>query len=348
MNFKIKIIIALLITIIIITMNTVVILNSVRAANLEQITQVDLHYGGMCEQLLKYKGVIVKTTYVEYYGDNGINYPAYCMDKKLSGVSDELEYTVSTTTRINDIGLWRTVINGYPYKSLEELGVANIDEAFTATKQAVYCYLYENTPDDYEAIGEAGERTLNALKKIVSDSQNSTETMHTNNAQINAENEKWIDDEKDNKYISKIYSVKSNANFENYEIAIKGTLPKESKITNLDGTETTKFSRDDKFKIMLLKEYLDEDGSFTLNLKTELKTKPVLYGASPNADWQNYALTAYMFEDASNEYIDTYEKIEKPKEPEIQKTPEIPKTAENPKIQKEKPEEVKILPITGM
>ena len=342
MKLKLKLITALLIIAVTIIMNNIVILNSVKAANLEQISQIDLHYGGMCEQLLKYKGVIVKTTYVEYYGDNGINYPAYCLDKPLPGVTDELEYTVSTTTRINDLGLWRTVINGYPYKSLEELGVADTDEAFTATKQAVYCYLYENEPDDYEAIGEAGERTLNALKKIVSDAQNSTETINTNNVEIKAESKNWTDDEKDNKYISKIYSVKSDVKHLDYEIEVKGTLPEGSKITKLDGTETSKFSEKENFKIMLPKEKLTEDGKFTLNIKTEVKTKPVLYGASPSADWQNYALTAYMFEDATNKYTDTYTKIEKPKEP------EKPKTPETPKIQKEITEEVKILPVTGM
>ncbi len=35
---------------------------------------------GDCGQLLKYKGAIVQTDYVQY-SNNGISYPAYCMDK---------------------------------------------------------------------------------------------------------------------------------------------------------------------------------------------------------------------------------------------------------------------------
>ena len=84
MNKKLRMIISIIIVTAIIVLNCVVLVNSVKAVDLSQISQIDLHYGGMCEQLLKYKGVIVKTTYVEYYGDNGINYPAYCMDKTLS------------------------------------------------------------------------------------------------------------------------------------------------------------------------------------------------------------------------------------------------------------------------
>lgn len=82
MNKKTKIlVVALIITILF--MNFIVLVNSVKAANLSQISKIDLHYGGMCEQLLKYKGVEVKTTYVEYYGNDSKNYPAYCMDKAL-------------------------------------------------------------------------------------------------------------------------------------------------------------------------------------------------------------------------------------------------------------------------
>ena len=86
---------------------------------------------------------------------------------------------------IKDVGLWRIIINGYPYKSLEELGVANKEEAFTATKQAVYCYIHGNQLQDYEAIGEAGERTLNAMHKIVNAAQNSNETKISSTIQIN-------------------------------------------------------------------------------------------------------------------------------------------------------------------
>ena len=83
MNLKTKILTAMLIATIIILMNFIVLLNSVKATNLTEMSAIDLHYGGMCKALLNYKGVTVKTTYVEYYGENGKNYPAYCMDKNL-------------------------------------------------------------------------------------------------------------------------------------------------------------------------------------------------------------------------------------------------------------------------
>ena len=53
-----------------------------------------------------------------------------------------------------------------PYKTVEELGVANQKEAYLATKQAVYCYLDNRNVEEYSGIGEAGTRTLNALSIV--------------------------------------------------------------------------------------------------------------------------------------------------------------------------------------
>ena len=93
--------------------------------------------------------------------------------KQNHGVTDGFSYSVSVNEAITDVNLWRIIINGYPYKSIQELGCNNKQEAFTATKQAIYCYIHGNNPNDYQAIGEAGQRTLNALNKILQDAKNS-------------------------------------------------------------------------------------------------------------------------------------------------------------------------------
>lgn len=337
MDIMRKVIILVLMIIIILTTNFMMLQNSVKAASLTEIPQIELRAKGLCGQLLKYKGVIVKTTFVEYTF-NGSNYPAYCLDKTLKGVSDELSYSVGINGKVQDLGLWRIMINGYPYKSIAELGVANEEEAFTATKQAIYCYLFENTPGDYEAIGEAGVRTLNALNMIVTNGQNSKEEQGANMVQIKAENEDWIEDNDDINYLCKTYSIISDLSHLDYEIEINGEMPKGSKIIKEDGTESLKFSNNERFKILLLKENLNEDGEINFNIKTEVKNKPIIYGASPNNEWQNYALTGYMYEDAETTYKDTYKKQEKPK---TQENPEKP-------IIEQLKEEVKILPVTGM
>lgn len=58
-------------------MNGLGFMNAIYATNLEL---ANLYAIGDCGELLKYKGVVVKVSYIQY-SNNGIDYPAYCMDK---------------------------------------------------------------------------------------------------------------------------------------------------------------------------------------------------------------------------------------------------------------------------
>ena len=214
---------------------------------------------------------------------------------------------------IKDVGLWRIIINGYPYKSLEELGVANKEEAFTATKQAVYCYIHGNQLQDYEAIGEAGERTLNAMHKIVNAAQNSNETKISSTIQINKEDEEWKIDKTDSKYVSKIFSVLAGASIKNYSIKVSKENAQDIggiKVTDLENTEKTEFVSNEKFKVLIPIKNMAEAGDIKLTVESKVQTKPILYGVAPNSSKQDYALTALTYEDGSGEIKDQYPKNE--------------------------------------
>lgn len=58
-------------------MNGLGFMNAVYATS---INSANLYTTGDCGALLKYKGGVVKVSYVQY-SDNGLDYPAYCMDK---------------------------------------------------------------------------------------------------------------------------------------------------------------------------------------------------------------------------------------------------------------------------
>lgn len=305
-NIK-KVLIILGIIISIISLNFLSIINSVHAAHIDTANMYSI---GECGNLLKYKGVVVLVHYIEYKA-NGNTYPAYCLDKNLPGVTDGFSYSVSVQDAITDVAIWRTLINGYPYKSISELGCQTKQEAFTATKQALYCYIHGNNPNDYEAIGEAGQRTLNALKKIVSDAQNSKETKISNNISINKSSSSWIQDNIDKEYVSKTYLVSAGANITNYKIKLsKGEtgLPDGIKLTDENNKEKSEFSPNEKFKILIPIKNLRQEGSFKINAEAKIKTKPVLYGKAPNASYQDYALTAATYEDAIGVVEDSYNK----------------------------------------
>ena len=282
--------------------------NAVVATNLNT---ANIQSTGDCGQLLKYKGIIVETFYAEYMYE-GKSYPAYCLDKTKHGVSDtNPSYDVSVQDAIKDVKLWRILINGYPYKTIEELGVANKEEAFTATKQAVYTYIHGNQLNDYEAIGEAGRRTLNALYKIVNDANNSSEIQVSNRVDIYKFQEYWEQDKRDLNYVSKTYTVNSNTNMDTYKVNVTDENRQsieDIKIVDENNHEKQEFSAGEIFKILIPIKNMKKDGRLTINIETKVETKPILYGKATSSNLQDYALTASTYEDGTGEIQDTYGK----------------------------------------
>lgn len=290
-------------------LNFFTILNCTKAIELDSTKIVSK---GDCGSLLTYQGIVVKTYYAEY-NNQGENYPAYCLDKTKQGVTNDLSYQVSIQEAISEVGLWRYIIHGYPYQSIEQLGCANKEEAYTATKQAIYCYIHKNNPEDYRAIGEAGNRTLNALKKIVAQAQSSTETQISNHVTIKREQTQFKQDDIDKNYISKTYSVKAQTSISNYNISLeKGAkeLPEGIKITDCQNQEKTEFGANEKFKILIPFQNIKEQGNFILKVKSKLQTKPVYYGKATQSNYQDYALTASTYENSIGEINEEYQKNE--------------------------------------
>ena len=283
-------------------------INSVYATN---INTANIYAVRDCGNLLTYKGTPVKVTYVEYINE-GNHYPAYCMDKTKVGAETN-SYNVSIEGAVNDVGLWRRIINGYPYKSIQELGVANAQEAFTATKQAIYCYIHGNNPSDYGAIGEAGQRTLNAMHTIINNAQNSKESKISSTIKINKNSDSWKQDENEKNYVSKVYSVSAGANIQNYKIILSRKNNQDIggiKLTDIDNKTKTEFSPNEKFKILVPIKEMKEKGNFELKVEAKISTKPVLYGIAPNSSYQDYALTGATYEDGTGNIQDEYFKNE--------------------------------------
>lgn len=292
-----------LIMLIIMISNFAILANTVNAV---ENGQIHLYQTGTLNRILKYNGILIKTTHV-VYDNNGNQYPAYCLNVELPGIESG-EYEVTNQGTITDLGLWRVAINGYPYKSLEQLGVASEEEAYIATKQAIYCYLQNRGTEKYTAVDEAGQRTLNAMNIILANAQNSTETFE--NPQLNIEqSEKWEIDSIDNKYISKEYQIKTNKKIDKYKITLENE-PQNAIITDMQNNIKEEFKSDEKFKILIPITSLKESGNFKINIQTQMETKPVFYGKAPNEQVQNYALTSYSIEDISSQLSQEYNQNE--------------------------------------
>lgn len=288
---------------VIIVANFVLLINTVQAVeNGEELT---IYSKGYFNKIIQKGGTAIKTTHAVYQ-ENGKEYPVYCLNRELPGVGEVSSYNVKSQGSLQDLGLWRVITNGYPYKSLAQLGVVSEEEAYIATKQAVYCYIYNTDLELYSPINEAGIRTINALKQILENARNSSETFETPNVEI-SQSEKWEVDEIEPQYLSKKYEIKSNKNISKIKINLESE-PEGTKITNLLNQEKNEFNSEREFKILIPIKSLEESGKFKIKVHTPVESKPVLFGKAPNEDVQNYALTAYSFEDIDNELTQIYEK----------------------------------------
>ena len=250
------------------------------------------------EGLLMWKGLKIHT-HLAVYKKDGKEYPAYCMNRELPGVEIGRSQTVDVKQLVNNVMVWRTILNGYPYKSISELGCNTEEEAYLATKQAVYCMLTNRDVNEYSAIGEAGERTLNALKTIVNNARNSNQTKVSSELTVNEQEKLWKIDNLDSSYISKTFLVTANTSMSKYTVNVKNLNIEGYKLVDQNNKEKTEFSNSEKFKILIPIQEVKQDGNFSIEVSAQVATKPVFYGESRDSGLQSYALTGYTYEEGT-------------------------------------------------
>ena len=250
---------------------------------------------------LRYQGsVIVGVEFVVYKKD-GVEYPAYCLNRNLPGVTEDKSYTVSVDGVVADNKIWRAVTNGYPYKTAKELGCNSDIEAFAATKMAVYDMMYNYDWDDFEGLNEQGNRVLAAAIKISNTARSSNATKPVSVVEVKTDATKWEMDSIEKDYASKTFYVTANVDSTKYSVKLNNVKIENVKVTDEKNNERTEFRTGEKFKVLIPISELDKEGNFSIEVTADAKTKPILYGKSPNSSMQSYALAAgdYEFENST-------------------------------------------------
>ena len=266
----------------------------------------DLQAIGGSVTLLKYQGEPITSFYVGYAGKI-YNYPAYCLDKNKEFITNKLSYSVTKKGEINDTILWRYIINGYPYKSSSELGCIGRDEAYVATQQAIYCYIYNQKIEDYEPIGEAGERTIQAMKNIIKNAQSSEETPISQAIKINKTNSEFKQDSIEPEFISQTYQVTSTLPMESYKVIIEGIQEEEKskfKITDTNNNPKTEYKQNEEFKVLLPIEEMKKSSNFKITIQAKIQAKPVIYAIPEQDFYQDFAIPGTITEEIINKTTD--------------------------------------------
>lgn len=262
---KLVYVLLILMTILPNLMQTVSLATEINGAYLQKRGDCGLHLQYWTGSAWHY----VTTSYVTY-NQNGVEYPAYCMNRELPGVGEYDGYSVDINSVLDDVRIWRVIKNGYPYR---DLGLSQYD-SFVATKQAVYCILYDFDPATrYRGGDEQGTAIANKICELVNIGRNGTETPASAGVNVNKVGE--LRDEGNN--YCQIYSVNTAVETSQYTITSSAGLPNGSRITDLSGNDKTTFGGGENFKVIIPKTSITGDINATLAIQAKCKTYPIFY-----------------------------------------------------------------------
>lgn len=235
----------------------------------------------------------VLTHYV-VYNENGKQYPAYCLNVKLPGVNDTDSYGVEVQDMsqvANNQAVWRVLLNGFPYKTAQEMGLQNDYQAFAVTKQAVYSVLDNRNINNYFGANAIGTTMANKVRELALIGRNGTQTYQDPVISMNAISNVGVDS-KDSNYVSQTYSVDSQVNMKDIKVIINGqSAPAGTKITDENNNEKTTFNKGERFKVLVPRKNITSEISVQFSANGQCEAYPILFGKAPNSNLQNYVLT---------------------------------------------------------
>lgn len=265
--------------------------SSVFAIQNENITYGD--YTILCfkdpNKYISYMGK-PQTNYEYYYIKDGIEYSAYCLELGKKGAEEKEEgYVVNVNEKINDNVLNNVILNCYPYKTIQELGVQTQSQARFASQFAVWSYVYGLELQYIEPLDDSYECVVNAIKKIYNDGL----SQNDNGIKLNDEvSEQFVKDIENNEYYIKTLDLTKTNNILELDVFCND---KNVKILNNNG----------KYDICVPVEKVNDKYNVDLKISIKAKENAALFGVSTLEGYQNIALTLKKeFETSVNKSIE--------------------------------------------
>jgi TQXA domain-containing protein len=227
-------------------------------------------------------------------------YPAYCINPHLPGPSEGGPYSVDTKSYISNPKIWGIITNGYPYKTVGELGVRTQEQAYYATKMALWTYINGWDVSLWTAANGEQNDTLAALKKIYAAGMAVTEITRPM-LSATADTPKVTLDSIDPNYASQTYTVTANMEIRSYEVSLDGVIPDGTKIADMNNNPKTVFAAGEKFKVLIPADQISgKTGNFEVIVTGQLRTNAVIYGMSYDTTLQDFSVTRdpFDFQDA--------------------------------------------------
>ncbi len=225
-----------------------------------------------------------------YYIDNlSIEHPAYCMNFGLSGAEEkEGGYDVDAFNKENDPKVVSIILNGFPYKSAQELGLENDSQARVATQFAIWIYKNSNLDiNKISAMEPQYQCVVDAIHNIYNMGISQNSILDTN-VNFEKENEQAIVDNIDKSYYSQTYSISHSSNVQKIDITVNGS--NNYKITDINNNEITDFIQYQKIKILIPRKDVENNLNIDVKLNIQYKQTAILFGTTTVEGMQNMDL----------------------------------------------------------
>lgn len=225
-----------------------------------------------------------------YYIKDGVEYPAYCINEPLDGAYEHGSYDVVANNVTQNPKIWRAIKMGYGFRTPQEMGLDTPDQAYLATRFAIFCVVAGDdvkVDDRYLANDETGIKIISAMKEIVEYARNPNGDTYTEpTASIQKSGDPFYESINGIAYVSQNYILSANVPILSYSLRADN-LP-----------ENTRFSQNsNKFKVSIPTENIPVAISGTIFVEDiKLKSYPIVVGQAPSANLQNYALVTKSYE----------------------------------------------------
>ena len=225
----------------------------------EALGEISIYNGGEQLAYLAVNGRVQKLNYVYFeYGSptSGLKQiPAYCVNPTTDGVpqvvgkGESIKYLAEN--QATDPKIVGIVGNGYPHRSLEELGLDNVQQAYYATKIALWCYLVPTWSIDKVTIApglseheqQIAQRLLAAAKDIYNRGSGWTDVLIPGLTVSPDQQEAYEVQINGETYLQQVYTIKSGTWVDGLEISIwfdSEDVPDGMKIVNMNNQEIEK------------------------------------------------------------------------------------------------------------
>ncbi|MBO1623805.1 thioester domain-containing protein [Bacillus arachidis] len=206
-----------------------------------------------------------------------------------------------------DIGVYRVLLNGYPQKSPQELGVSDWREAHYATQLAVWNALGQVDINDLDFRNKNVERVM---RDIVARAKSSEEVQEITMSVTPSEKQEAVLEGEF--FQTDLYTVQTNAKSGTYQVQATGA-PEGVKFVNEQGETKTQFNVGEKFRVLIPKQAPSGEFSFKV-LGTLTKLQGIAHKGTPKIQ-DAVVLLERSEEKTSPDLAVSWKKTEVPQKP---------------------------------